>query len=94
MKGKFYWNGIYLNYDYENPERFKTVDTDKYDIVEKKEAKIERLEQEVNKLEQEIEEVEKRVKYYQTVVEINLDKLPELSKELEKTKENLAELKG
>lgn len=87
MKVKFYWNGLYWDYDYETPERFKTVDTDKYDIVEKKEAKIERLEQEIKGKTEQMNSCRKFAEDY-------IRKQLELDKEVEKIQKELDELKG
>ena len=86
MYWKFVWDGNIGTWEVLDSERFKTVDTEKYDIVEKKEAKIERLELEI-KAKKETSE------YFRELAERYIRNQLELGKEIEKIQEELDELK-
>jgi len=81
---KYYVNGYLV---YSDDSEYQWVDTSKYDVVEKKEAKIERLEQEVKDKTEQMDSCRKSAEKY-IRSELNLDK------EIKELQKDLSELKG
>jgi hypothetical protein len=80
----YYWNGIAVKLPETN---YEWVDTSKYDVVEKKEAKIERLNFELDK--------KKRLKrHYEDMIDVHTNRVLQIADDIEKLEVELGELEG
>ena len=73
---------LYYYWADENSEITPIYDSNRYELVEKKDWKINNLKEQIKGVEEALENNKKSLKFYQDLITMNLERIVELKKEL------------